>query len=180
MLENTYEHLYNTACKLAAEGLFIEAKAKLKAAEKLCRTSLEEDGLTEEEILDELAIIKYAVFLFITVLSVKCYKNYIFFLFHRTQIGYCLQKLDKEKEAQNIYNSILKQKPKDIAVIAVASNNSVVINRDQNIFDSKKKIRSCTADALEFKLPSKQRGAIAFNQCLFALYNQQVFFIYFF
>ncbi|XKL66531.1 hypothetical protein PGB90_009951 [Kerria lacca] len=149
MLENTYEHLYNTACKLAAEGLFIEAKAKLKAAEKLCRTSLEEDGLTEEEILDELAIIK-------------------------TQIGYCLQKLDKEKEAQNIYNSILKQKPKDIAVIAVASNNSVVINRDQNIFDSKKKIRSCTADALEFKLPSKQRGAIAFNQCLFALYNQQI------
>lgn len=73
-----------------------------------------------------------------------------------------------------MYNAILKHKPKDIAVIAVASNNSVVINRDQNIFDSKKKIRSCTVDNLEFKLASRQRGAIAFNHCLFALYNQQV------
>jgi len=89
-------------------------------------------------------------------------------------MAYCLQKLGQEKEAQNIYNSILKQKPKDISVIAVASNNSVVINRDQNVFDSKKKIRSCTLEPLEFKLASRQRGALAFNQCLFALYNQQV------
>lgn len=89
-------------------------------------------------------------------------------------MAYCLQKLGQEKEAQNMYNSILKQKPKDIAVIAVASNNSIVINRDQNVFDSKKKIRSCTAESLEHKLTSRQRGAIAFNQCLFALYNQQV------
>ncbi|KAK7588106.1 hypothetical protein V9T40_005351 [Parthenolecanium corni] len=146
--EHTYELLYNTACRLAAEGLYIEAKVKLQAAEKLCRSSLEEDGLTEDEILDELAIIK-------------------------TQIGYCLQKLGKEKEAQAIYNSILKLKPKDVSVIATASNNSVVINRDQNVFDSKKKIRSCTMEILEHKLPSRQRGAIAFNQCLFALYNQQ-------
>ncbi|KAK7582121.1 hypothetical protein V9T40_013566 [Parthenolecanium corni] len=97
--EHTYELLYNTACRLAAEGQYIEAKVKLLAAEEL--------------------------------------------------------------------------KPKDVSVIATASNNSVVINRDQNVFDSKKKIRSCTVEILEHKLTSRQRGAIAFTQCLIALYNQQ-------
>lgn len=59
--EHTYELLYNTGCRLAAEGQYIEAKVKLQAAEKLCRSSLEEDGLTEDEILDELAIIKWVL-----------------------------------------------------------------------------------------------------------------------
>jgi len=56
--EHTYELLYNSACRLAEEGMYVEAKGKLQAAEKLCRASLEEDGLAEEDILDEIAVIR--------------------------------------------------------------------------------------------------------------------------
>ena len=40
-----------------------------------------------------------------------------------------LQKLGREKEAQNIYNAVLKAKPQDIGLVAVASNNLLTINR---------------------------------------------------
>jgi signal recognition particle subunit SRP72 len=35
----------------------------------------------------------------------------------------------KEKEAQTLYNSVLKNKPSDIGLVAVASNNLLTINR---------------------------------------------------
>ena len=47
----------------------------------------------------------------------------------RVQLGYVQQRLGKEKEAQIIYNSVLKTKPDDIGLIAVASNNLLTINR---------------------------------------------------
>ncbi len=37
----------------------------------------------------------------------------------------------REKEAQAIYNTVLKTKPSDIALVAVASNNLMTINKDQ-------------------------------------------------
>ena len=40
-----------------------------------------------------------------------------------------LQRQGKEKEAQNLYNSVLKQRPEDIGLVAVASNNLLTINR---------------------------------------------------
>ena len=79
----------------------------------------------------------------------------------------------REKEAQSIYNAILKSKPSDIGLVAVASNNSATINRDQNVFDSKKKMRSATSDGVEHKLTVLQRKAIAFNQCLLTVYTNQ-------
>lgn len=72
-------------------------------------------------------------------------------------MAYCLQMQGREKEAQSLYTSILKAKPSDIGLIAIASNNSVAINREQNVFDSKKKMKSATADGVEHKLSSKQR-----------------------
>lgn len=80
----------------------------------------------------------------------------------------------REKEAQGIYNAILKSKPNDIGLVAVASNNSVTINRDQNLFDSKKKMKNATAEGVEHKLTTLQRKNIAFNQCLLTVYTNQV------
>jgi signal recognition particle subunit SRP72 len=37
----------------------------------------------------------------------------------------------REKEAQAIYNTVLKTKPTDVALVAVASNNLMTINKDQ-------------------------------------------------
>ena len=77
------------------------------------------------------------------------------------------------KQAAIIYVDALKNKPSDPALIAVASNNSVVLNKDQNMFDSKKKIRAAMADACEHKLTSRQKKSIAFNNCLLALFTNQ-------
>lgn len=95
------------------------------------------------------------------------------FCFYRVQLAYCLQMLGREKEAQSIYTAALKQKPDDIGLVAIASNNMVVINKDQNVFDSKKKMKNATLDGLEHKLTSRQRKNIALNHCLLALYTNQ-------
>lgn len=47
----------------------------------------------------------------------------------RVQQAYCLQQMGKEKEAMTIYQNVLKDKPSDQALVAIASNNIVVINR---------------------------------------------------
>lgn len=144
--EETYEQHFNGSCILSNRQKYAEAEKKLRASEKLCRETLEDDGATEEEIREELDII-------------------------RVQVAYCMQMQGNTKEAAAIYAEVLKNKPKDPALIAVASNNSVVINKDQHVFDSKKKIRSAMADACEHKLTSRQKKAIALNNCLLALFT---------
>lgn len=85
-----------------------------------------------------------------------------------------MQVQGREKDAQAVYNSILKKKPDDVGLLAIASNNSIALNKDQNLFDSKKKIRNATTDGLQHKLTSRQRKEIAINQCLLSLYTNQV------
>lgn len=80
----------------------------------------------------------------------------------------------KTKEASGIYAEALKSKPNDVALTAVASNNLIAINKDQNMFDSKKKIRAATAEACEHKLTTAQKKTIALNNCLLALLTNQV------
>ena len=77
-------------------------------------------------------------------------------------------------QAQAIYNSVLKSKPSDIGLIAVASNNMLCLNKDQNIFDSKKRIKAATVEGLEHKLTAKHQAAIARNNTLLAMYTNQV------
>lgn len=131
------------------KNTLVEAEKKLKTAEKMCKEGLEEDGATEEEIENELGII-------------------------RVQLGCCLQLMGREKEAQTLYTAALKSKPDDIALVAVANNNLVCLNKDQNVFDSKKRMKSATHENLEHKLTSRQRRIIAYNQCLLSLYTDQV------
>jgi signal recognition particle subunit SRP72 len=97
----------------------------------------------------------------------------LLFHFYRVQQAYCLQMLGREKEAQSIFTAALKQKPNDTGLVAIASNNMVVINKDQNVFDSKKKMKSATLEGLEHKLTSRQRKNIALNHCLLALHTNQ-------
>ncbi|XP_017004928.2 signal recognition particle subunit SRP72 [Drosophila takahashii] len=144
--EDTYEQYFNSACIQANRQKYAEAERKLRTSEKLCREFLEEEGASEEEIIEEVDVI-------------------------RVQLAYVLQLQGKIKEAGLIYADCLRHKPKDAALVAVASNNSVVINKDQNVFDSKKKIRAALADACEPKLTSRQKQVIAVNNCLLALYT---------
>jgi len=92
----------------------------------------------------------------------------------RVQLGFVMQQLGKEKEAATIYNQVLKSKPSDIGLVAVASNNLLCLNRDQNIFDSKKRLKAATVEGLELKLTSSQRRQIARNSALLAMFTAQV------
>ncbi|XP_045534188.1 signal recognition particle subunit SRP72 [Papilio machaon] len=146
--ETTYELLYNAGSTLAMRGKYTEALPVLKRAEQTCVESVVEDGGTEEEAKEEAAII-------------------------RVQQAYCLQGAGREKEAAALYQGVLKDKPADQALVAVASNNLVVINRDSNVFDSRKRMKAATADGLEHKLTSRQRAVIVYNQAILAIYSNQ-------
>ncbi|KAJ8732278.1 hypothetical protein PYW08_015008 [Mythimna loreyi] len=146
--DTTYELSYNAGSTLAMRGKYNEALPVLKKAEHACSESVLEDGGTEEEAKEEAAII-------------------------RVQQAYCLQQMGKEKEAASIYQNVLKDKPSDQALVAIASNNIVVINRDANVFDSRKRMKAATADGLEHKLNSRQRASITYNQAILAIYSNQ-------
>ena len=73
----------------------------------------------------------------------------------RTRSGCGMQRQGREKEA--IYNQLLKNENIDIWLTTTASNNLIPINKDQNIFESKKRIKSATVKGLEAKLNFAQR-----------------------
>ena len=50
----------------------------------------------------------------------------------------------------------------------------MTLNNDQNIFDSKKRIKTATSSELEFKLTTSQHFSIAYNEILLALIANQV------
>ncbi|XP_056658636.1 signal recognition particle subunit SRP72 [Monodelphis domestica] len=147
--EGTYELCYNTACALIGQGQLNEALKILRRAEDLCRQSLSEDSdVTEEDIQAELAII-------------------------HGQMAYILQLQGHTEEALQLYNQIIKLKPTDVGLLAVIANNIITINKDQNVFDSKKKVKLTNADGVEHKLSKKQLQAIEFNKALLAMYTNQ-------
>lgn len=142
--DDTYELCYNSACADLGKRQFSEAEKKLRQSEKICCESLDEDDDIEEEV----AIIK-------------------------VQLAYCLHMQGRIKEATAIYSDALKHKSSDVALTAVASNNMVAINKDQNVFDSKKKIKAAMAEACEHKLTARQKKTIAINNCLLTLFTNQ-------
>lgn len=145
----SYELIYNGACRLLAAGRLEQAHDKLQVAETQCRSYLtQEEGATEDEINDEVAII-------------------------RVQQGHCLQRLGREREALAIYNNVLKTRPDDPALLAIINNNLVSINRAANVFDSRKRMKAATASGLEHKLTTRQRSTIALNHCLLAYHTNQ-------
>ncbi|CAH8462369.1 unnamed protein product [Heterobilharzia americana] len=85
-----------------------------------------------------------------------------------------LQLSKKEEEANQLYQSVIRQRVSDPALLAVAANNIVCINQDQNIFDSRKRIKMASTDGLQFKLFPRQRIDMLVNQGLFYWYTNQM------
>ena len=92
------------------------------------------------------------------------------------QLGYATQLQGLTSESQQLYQKVLKQKPSDAAVLAIAANNSAVINGAQNVFDSRRKLKMArtSVEENEAKFTSKQKQALAVNQCLFLGATSQV------
>lgn len=77
--------------------------------------------------------------------------------------------MGKTDEALKHYNAVIKQKPSDVSLAAVTSNNIITINKDQNVFESQKRIKALTSDGLQHKLTSLQKQAVQLNLSLFYL-----------
>ncbi|RXN28369.1 signal recognition particle subunit SRP72-like protein [Labeo rohita] len=147
--ESSYELCYNASCCLIGQGQLSQAMQKLQKAEELCRKSLAEDSdVTEEDVDAELAII-------------------------HSQMAYVMQLQGRTEDALQLYNQVIKLKPSDVGLLAVTANNIITINKDQNVFDSKKKVKLTSADGVEHKLAKKQLQAIEINKALLAMYTNQ-------
>ncbi|KAF8565051.1 hypothetical protein P879_04035 [Paragonimus westermani] len=144
-----YEAKFNIACHFVGRGDSTMAEKLLREAEKVCREALSEDPeVTEDEVDAELAPI-------------------------RTQQAYLLQLAKKEEAANHIYQSVMRNRSADPALLAVAANNTVCINKEQNIFDSRKRIKMASIDGLQHKLFVKQRENMLINQGLFYWHTNQ-------
>lgn len=123
--------------------------AALTTASEQCRETLQEEGdLTEEDIEAELALMK-------------------------VQLGVAHQRHGDADKAMALYTRVLKTKPDDISLAAVASNNIVALNKDHDVFDSRKKVKAATSEAVRQRLTSVQRQTVDFNQCLLLMYSNQ-------
>lgn len=148
LVENTFEQCYNNACVELGNCNYESAIKKLNKAGNICKQTMENDEATEEEIASELNMIQ-------------------------VQIAYAYQQMGNHQQALDIYNQVLKHKPTDKSLLAILNNNIVSINQDQNIFDSRKKMKNAVADLNETKLATFQRRVILMNNLLLLLNTNQ-------
>lgn len=85
--------------------------------------------------------------------------------------------MGRTKEALGVYTKVLKDKPSDMGLIAVVSNNILCGNKDCSIFDSKKRLRVMTSEEVLPKLNNLQRRDMLLNECLFDLHIRHVRFL---
>lgn len=84
-------------------------------------------------------------------------------------MGYITQLQGRTAEAQQLYQKVFKEKPSDTTLVAIAANNSAVINGSQNVFDSRRKLKMTRTalDENEIKFTARQKQVLSVNQCLF-------------
>eukprot|EP00164_Ancoracysta_twista_P005066 GFYU01006896.1.p1 GENE.GFYU01006896.1~~GFYU01006896.1.p1 ORF type:complete len:642 (+),score=248.21 GFYU01006896.1:58-1983(+) len=143
-LKETFELSFNAACALLAAGNMKAAKKQIDTAMKICKESLSADDVPAEEIEDELAIM-------------------------RVQLAYIEQLEGKTETAMEAYNTVIKSKPSDQTVAAVAANNLIGLKKDKDLFDSFKKMKAVSGE-VEQKLLTTQQKVISENRALLLLH----------
>ena len=147
---DTYEQLYNYASVLLSTGATPLALEYLDKAEMTAVSEMTQDpDYSREELEDEMSVI-------------------------RVQKAFALQLMGQTKEASNLYTQTIKKRISDHSVSAVASNNIISINKDKDIFDSRKRIKASTNDIAVKKMTSQQRSIVHFNKCLLAINTNQL------
>ncbi|KAF9922941.1 Signal recognition particle core component [Linnemannia zychae] len=144
--KTTYELSFNSACARISRGEYTQALALLEEAKILCRESLSD--YDEDEIEQEMAILI-------------------------VQTAYVYQLLGHTEQARELYQSVLKIKALEVTVPAVAANNLVALQKDEDLFESTKKIKSANTKALAVKFLSSQKRVIAMNDLLLQLYQNK-------
>ena len=142
---DTVEQCFNRACCYLAAGMPNDALKMIDLAEERCKQGEAED----EELEDELAVI-------------------------RVQKGYALQLKGSTEQAMALYNLVLKQKPNDLSLGVIASNNIIALNKEKDVFDSKKRLKVLATEGSYKKLNNVQKSTVLLNRCLFALQTNQL------
>ena len=147
---STYEQLYNIADWLIATGDIPAATACLQESESKIKMQLDDPDMADDPSLK-------------TALCAV-----------RTQLAYIGQLIGKPDQALKQYKEVFQQKPEDAAILAVVSNNIVTIHgAEQDVFDSRKKLKVATSEAARLKMNSEQFSTILYNQALFSLLTGQ-------
>ncbi|KAI6656498.1 Signal recognition particle subunit SRP72-like [Oopsacas minuta] len=147
---DTYEQLYNYSSVLIAVGDAPQALDYLEKAESTAVNEMTQDpDYSQEELEDEMSVI-------------------------RVQKAFASQLVGQTKEASKIYTQLIKKRISDHSVSAIASNNVISINKDKDIFDSRKRMKACTSEAALKKMTSQQRSIVHFNKCLLAINTNQL------
>eukprot|EP00842_Homolaphlyctis_polyrhiza_P004204 jgi/Hompol1/4785/HPOL_003880-RA len=142
---DTYEVLFNRACRAIGEHNFVDAERFLKKAQKTCKSTLSDEE--DKELLEqELAVIT-------------------------AQLAFVHQATGKSSVAAEELKTVLKCKGIDPAAYAVASNNLIAIRGDHHeLFESAKNYKLATSANVLPKLNSMQRKAIDVNGALLSIY----------
>ncbi|KAI3385470.1 hypothetical protein SNEBB_007029 [Seison nebaliae] len=157
-----HDLLFNLAtCCLSLENLE-KSKKFLKEAKEECLIFMKEQyDEDDEEFGEEL---KKEMF------SIDLQLNYIE-QFEMKSITDRKQYQEKKKQLIGNYKSLLEMKQKDSTFNSIISNNIMTLNKDQSVFDSKKRLRTAL-------LPSKKFGSfhkyhIGRNELIFHLINSK-------
>jgi len=179
--QSTYELSFNTACAKIAQGDYTQALKLLEEAKSICREALRD--YDEEEIQQEMAIlvvqtayvyqllgrVEQARDLYQSVLKIKyvclCYLS-------ASVVSSCCRFLCFRATKHLFFESI--HRALEVTVPAVAANNLVVLQKEDDLFDSHKKIKTATTKALGVKFFASQKRVIAMNELLLNLYQNKV------
>uniref|UniRef100_A0AC34QCZ2 Signal recognition particle subunit SRP72 n=1 Tax=Panagrolaimus sp. JU765 TaxID=591449 RepID=A0AC34QCZ2_9BILA len=119
----------------------------LDKALNTCKETMTADGVSEEDIDEELAVIL-------------------------VQKGFVLQKLGKNDEALKIYASVLEKNPSDANARASLLNNLPTTRKEVVINDARKRIKAAS-QIDKTKLSKRQQRVLLFNQALINLLSNQ-------
>ncbi|KAI1708390.1 SRP72 RNA-binding domain-containing protein [Ditylenchus destructor] len=138
----TFEQIYNHACRLVNQDRYAEALKHLDVAIEKCRETLTEDGCSPKEIEEELAVI-------------------------RVQKAFVLQRLNATEEAKSMYRKLQEANVLDSNLKAVTFNN-LIVEHESNATNPQAEMRLITENT-KYKLSQIQKHIMQFNLALMKL-----------
>ena len=142
---DSYEFAYNYSCALLGRKKYKAAATLLKKAIATCRQIMAEDGAKQSEVDNELAILK-------------------------TQLAYTCIMAGRRAQAEELCQEVVKSRPSDATVMAVAANNLAVLRAGRDLFDSVKRNKTALAQPVVSKLTPAQRRVMSLNRAILLCY----------
>lgn len=155
---DSFELMFNTVCALISGGQLAVAASALEQTEALCREVLTEDGLSEEDILQEMT-------------NIQLQKSFVGILSNRSSDK--TRQTAVEECLAILRNNSGNKKKKNHEMLAVAANNLAVLRGDKDLPDSLRRLRTITAESEE-KLSLNQLMEIRYNRCILQLHMRKM------